>query len=730
MRRWLQRIAALVASPPVVGVLVVLLLVVHASNAPVVGDHDAALGAQAEEVAAIVRSHFAPEIRRITWALAGAAVAIGLVLGFAAGLLVSVRDAVCGRTLGLRSKLVRVVALTLALEFWFELDAMARRPQLYADAWYAQGGWRRTIQVLCTDVLGPTGVAILGAIALVAYGIGLPRTSRAFIERAKTLTARDRSAASMATLLLAASFVFGIDGAGPALSARRASGNGDPVPAAAPATVASTGAARFNVIILAADSLRADRVAPRTMPNVSAWAASHAVRFDRAYVSLPRTFPSWVTILTGRYPFKHGIRTMFPTWSERARDFDAVPQRFKEAGYRTAVVSDYAGDIFGRIDLGFERVATPTFDFAQLLRQRALERETPLLPFLDGPMGRAAFPVLREFQTAADPSVLADDALGALDAMRASKDEASPFFMTVFFSAAHFPYAASYPYYRRFTDAAYRGRFKYHKPVGLAAEGDVEADDIAQVRGLYDGAVSAIDEAMSRILAHLEASHLAERTIVVVTADHGETLFENGRWHGHGDHLFGDEGTRVPLLVFVPGKAPRVVSKIARDVDLAPTLYALAGVGAGVDLDGRSLVPALDGGELSPALAVAETELWMGDTPGVPAELRLPVPPITRLLELDGDHGSEIVLRSDERALTTMARHRMVRDERYKLLYMPTRDRALYRLFDTEKDPAELVDVAADHPAETQRLKAELWKWILADKTLSRRGDYAVPIGP
>ena len=77
--------------------------------------------------------------------------------------------------------------------------------------------------------------------------------------------------------------------------------------------------------------------------NLTALAA-RGTRFDHAYVSIPRTFPSWVTLLTGRHAHHHGIRSMFPRWEERARDFDARPERLSRAGYATGVVSDYAGD--------------------------------------------------------------------------------------------------------------------------------------------------------------------------------------------------------------------------------------------------------------------------------------------------------------------------------------------------------------------------------------------------
>ena len=100
---------------------------------------------------------------------------------------------------------------------------------------------------------------------------------------------------------------------------------------------------------------------------------------------------------------------MFPRWEDRAKDFDALPERLRKNGYATAVVSDYAGDVFSRIDLGFDRTLVPTFDFKQLVRQRAIERQTPLLPILHSRFGRALFPVLREMNVAADPSMRRQD---------------------------------------------------------------------------------------------------------------------------------------------------------------------------------------------------------------------------------------------------------------------------------------------------------------------------------
>ena len=216
-----------------------------------------------------------------------------------------------------------------------------------------------------------------------------------------------------------------------------------------------------------------------------------------------------------------------------------------------------------------------------------------------------------------------------------------------------------------------------------------------------------------------------------MTADHGETLYDGGHGIGHGDHLFGDEGTHVPLVIVDPRHpTPAREPGIARDVDLAPTLYALAGVEPPRDLDGSSLAPALDGRARAAQRAYAETELWFTETiPGLPSALRLPYPGIARLTEVDAGHGDELVLQTAMRALTIVARHRMVRDERWKLIYIPTRTGVRWMLFDTLTDPAETQDVSSAHPDVVARLQGDLWSWMRMDPAMTERGGYLVPNG-
>ncbi len=693
-------------SPPVVGAAMMLALSLRALAAEDVGAEELGTRARADAVNHFILTRYAAEIRSVGIAIAAVAVATGVVIGLVATLVLGLKPR---RSRTLRGQLVESALVVSVLAGALELWGMARAPQLYAATFYARGGVWRTVQVVATDTLGPGGVVLLAGLVLCLYTRGLG-WARVRVARVRWL----------APWTLASGAALGVPGGGaPVISEGRAAPAG-----AAPLVDAR----RPNILILAADSLRADRIDTRRAPHLSAL-ADRSVLFERAYVSLPRTFSSWVTILTGRHAHHHGIRSMFPRWEERAKDFDALPKRLRDAGYETAVVSDYAGDIFGRIELGFGAVDTPGFDFRELIRQRALERETPLLPWLHSRPGRKIFPVLRELPNAADPRYLAEDAKAWISSLASQK---RPFFLTVFFSTAHFPYAAPAPYYRMFTDPAYRGRYKYHKPVSLGRDAGAEApdeEDVRQIRGLYDGAVASIDDAIDDVLHHLESKDLARNTVVVVTADHGEHLYENGRGQGHGDHLFGDEGTHVPLIVHDPrGVAPRRERAIVRDVDIAPTLYELADLPAPKDVDGVSLVGAMNGRPAPRLHAFAESELWFTeDIPGLSRDLRMPYPGIMGLSEIDAAHGDEIVMRRSMIPITTMARHRMVKDDRYKLVYVPTRKGAYVLLFDTETDRDELRDVSPSHPKEVARLRGELFGWMMKDPSIEMVNGYAVP---
>lgn len=124
----------------------------------------------------------------------------------------------------------------------------------------------------------------------------------------------------------------------------------------------------------------------------------------------------------------------------------------------------------------------------------------------------------------------------------------------------------------------------------------------------YDAEIAYVDAELGRLLRALQAAGRLDRTLVTVTSDHGESLGEHGETN-HGLTLY-DAAVRVPWIVAGPGvPAGRVVRGIARGVDVAPTLLALAGLPGLPEADGRDLSGALVSGTTGAAWAYAETLL-------------------------------------------------------------------------------------------------------------------------
>jgi arylsulfatase A-like enzyme len=623
----------------------------------------------------------------------------------------------------LRRRIIASAAVALGFHLFLLGRSIGQRPALYAETLYDRGGLWRWVMLSLTHGRGQWLLATLAAIAGLFLTLGPLLSPRGRLALRRLWDERRWLVGAAVALALGGGLWALWPRSSPQAGRQQAGG----------------GAAAPSLLLIAVDSLRADGVfeperGRRVVPAI--WQlAERSVRFEAAHVTVPRTFPSVVTLMTGRYPYRHGIRTMFPSLSEREQVPPALPSLLRERGYRTAVVSDFCGEIFSRIDLGFDRVQVPAFDAKTIVLQRSLTVHKSFLPYLTGALGGAAglqagerlFPELQSLAELADPQLLAARALAELRAQVARRPGA-PFFMTVFFSTGHFPYAAPAPYYRRFADPGYRGPFRYHKPPLL--EGSTPAD-IAQVRALYDGAMAANDAGVAALLGGLRELGLDKSTIVVLLADHGENLYdEPGRGMGHGDHLEGDHSLRVPLLVYDPVHrfAPHAVPGLVRDIDVLPTLLGLLGAAAPAgELDGVSLLPLLRGEKSSLGLtAFAETELWFTPAgPGFLADQRLPYPDVTATTAIAAD--DDIAVADRYRELVTVAKHRALRTEQHKLIYRPTRDGPRYSLYDVQRDPRELHDLSAQQPQLLAKLQAELFRLLAKDPSVVIDGGFVLP---
>ena len=201
----------------------------------------------------------------------------------------------------------------------------------------------------------------------------------------------------------------------------------------------------------------------------------------------------------------------------------------------------------------------------------------------------------------------------------ASQDQ--PFFLFLRHMDPHSPYLPPAPYERMFyhgdecdpnnksmepvmTFKPFCDYFATWMPPGITDKDYV----IAQ----YDGAVAYMDACIQSIFNALEAMGIEDETIVVLNGDHGETLYDHECWFDH--HGIYDVTLHVPLIIRYPGNIPagQRVPGFNQHKDLVPTILELAEIDAGINFDGRSLIPMINSEVTSHESEIYLTECtWM-----------------------------------------------------------------------------------------------------------------------
>jgi arylsulfatase A-like enzyme/Tfp pilus assembly protein PilF len=303
-------------------------------------------------------------------------------------------------------------------------------------------------------------------------------------------------------------------------------------------------APRPNVLIITVDTLRADHLGcygftlART-PAIDKLAAE-SIRFTDAISAAPITMPAHSSIFTGLFPVAHGVRDN----GAYALGEGAVTlaERLHDAGYTThAFVSALVLNRRYNLNQGFETYDDDLWaeDDPKLFMIR--ERQAP----------KTADRFLQWF--------------GDWD-----KTRTKPFFTWIHFFDPHQPYRAS-------------------------------AADAALSVSPYDAEIAGVDHQIGRIVETLRAKGVLDNTLLVFTADHGESLGEHGE-QTHAIFVY-DATVRVPLMMrYKPAFAPRVYSGATRSVDIVPTILGVLGLPGGDTTDGRDLGAAIRGKETAPVL--------------------------------------------------------------------------------------------------------------------------------
>ena len=479
---------------------------------------------------------------------------------------------------------------------------------------------------------------------------------------------------------------------------------------------------RPNILMLGSDTLRADRLGVagyhrQLTPRLDQLAAS-ATQFTQCYVPCARTAPSLISLFSGTWPHRHGIRDNFVADAETRLTVPCLPQILAKAGYATIAVSDWCGADLGKFSLGFQQVEAPDdqWNIKYLIRQGPKDLRLFLSLFTHNRFGKKFLPELYYLAGVPLTAQVGRDARARISNL-ARVDQ--PFLLNVFLSTTHPPFGSEYPYYARFSDPAYAGESKFvmtrltDPQEIIRRQGDGRKEfDLDQILNLYDGCVQSFDDEAGKILDHLTACGLAENTIVVIYSDHGMEFFEHETW-GQGNSAVGDFSARIPLIIHDPRISDSSVQQqIVRSVDIAPTLLELTGLNVPKEMEGISLANLVRGDKQDLGLAAFnETGIWITDLPGIPED-HLRYPNLLELLEVPNKASGTLAIKPQYHDIVFEAKDRMIRVGRWKLVYQPIKDGALYKLFDLETDPACQYNRIADEPELAELMKQQLLLWV------------------
>lgn len=368
-----------------------------------------------------------------------------------------------------------------------------------------------------------------------------------------------------------------------------------------------------NILLITVDTLRADHLGVYgydkvETPNIDRL-ARNGTRFEQAIAHAPLTLPSHISILTGTLPPTHGVRNNGFRYPDSGPP--TLAEVLRKAGYRTgAFVGAFPLDSRFGLGRGFE-----VYD--DLYGTRNASRD---LTFVE----RKADDVNAK-------------ALSWIESRRGER-----FFAWIHYFDPHAPYEPPPPY-----ASAYRG----HE---------------------YDGEIAYTDAAIGRLLGRLGDWGLTGRTLIVLTADHGESLGEHEE-ATHGIFIY-DATLRVPLVFSRAGSVPvgKVVKRPVGSIDIVPTILAIIGIPPPPSVQGTSLLPAMKSAAETPGAEAYVESLsgWLD----------------RRWAPLQGIRSSE-----------------------WKFIDAPQPE-----LYDLRSDPGERKNVISAHPDEAKRMGATLQRILRA----------------
>jgi len=323
-----------------------------------------------------------------------------------------------------------------------------------------------------------------------------------------------------------------------------------------------------SILLITVDTLRADHLGaygfdPEVSPSFDALASESAV-FERALAASSRTAPSHASIMTSRWVSEHSIGSINGA-SRLLESERTLAGAFQEAGWETAA---FVSNMMLRRRMGFDN---------------------GFLFYDDVLLDREANRMVEE--RIADKTT--ERALRWL-----AEEREKPFFLWVHYNDPHGPYEPPPPYDTPLSPANPQERPLPVLSTHFGRNGIPSYQALpnlrkpSEYRHRYAGEIRYFDAALGRLLEAADRTATPRSLIVLLTADHGESMGEQGHYFSHGGITTPDVA-HVPFLLRAPGVEATRRSELVHHVDVLPTLLELVGLPVPEDARGISLGPAL-----------------------------------------------------------------------------------------------------------------------------------------
>ena len=421
-----------------------------------------------------------------------------------------------------------------------------------------------------------------------------------------------------------------------------------------------------SVVLIVIDTLRQDHLGiygyPRpTSPNIDQMAADAAV-FDRAVSASTWTLPAFGSMFTGHLLARHGAGVMVHDREPLEATSDSTAGSREQLPLLLRNTVTQGERRFAMLDSKL-----PTL--AGVLRKHGYATGAVVNnAFLDPRFGLARgfeFYQYRPSQPERSAEHTVEMALEWVE-----EKAGQPIFLLVHFMDVHMPYRPPESVSGRFT-GGYEEQLGTELPRVRAVRRRIASgDEVARgfYTATYDEEIAYVDDQLAALFAGLQQHGYWDDTLMILTSDHGEALFEHGRWE-HGGSVF-SEVVRIPFVVRGPGvRRGRNLAPISL-TDLMPTVLDALGVELESEMYGTSMWPSITGA---------------------------PAPPERDLLIEGTLYGAE------QKAIVRWP---------YKMIYQTNPTATL--LFDLERDPNELVDLSRLEPELAQQLRDSLGNILLS----------------